>query len=373
MTYFIQPVKNKDTVSSCNEFLKTLLASKELDALLVVQEVPSKRISFPVLISDPEKLDSNIFSPVMPSSTASMVSNITKLGSADRKMAIVMRSCQIRALIELVKLNQASLDNIIIIGVDCPGTYPVNTYSSFPGKKTPTEYILDSLAANDAEGDKLLRPACLACYDPIPTNADIVIGLYGTDIKKELVIQTTTEAGENLVDLAGLKEQKDSKQRESGVEEVRERREKKRKEFMEKNADIKGIEALTEFYDKCINCHNCMKVCPICYCRECLFESTLFDVGADRHLRKAKSKGLFKMPQGSLLFHVTRMQHMILSCVSCGLCEQGCPSGLPLMDLLISVAENAQRALDYRPGKDVEEKSPMVVYQEDEYSDVGEQ
>jgi len=373
MTYTILPVKNKDAVSTCNEFLKKLLASDELDALLVPQEVPSKRIVFPVLISDPELLDTNIFAPVMPASTASIISSITKLGPADRKLGVVMRSCQIRALIELVKLNQASLDNIVIIGVDCPGTYPVNTYSDFPEKKTPTDFILDSLGKKGSEGDKHLRPACLACYDPIPTNADIVIGLYGTDIRKELVVQATTEAGEKLVGLADLKELKDTKHRESGVKEIRERRQKNREAFMEKNVNNQGIEALAGFYDKCINCHNCMKVCPICYCRECLFESSLFDVGAGKYLRKAKSKGLFKMPQGSLLFHVTRMQHMILSCVSCGLCEQACPNGIPLMDLLISVSENAQRALDYRPGKDVEEKSPMVVYQEDEYSDVGEE
>ena len=372
MTYTTLTVKNKDVVRTCNDLLKKFLGSEELDALQVSQEVPSKRISFPVLISDPKLLDANIFAPVMPTSTASIISSITKLGPADRKIGAVMRSCQIRALIELVKLNQASLDNIVIIGVDCPGTYPVNTYSDFPEKKTPTNFILDSLGTKNSKAENYLRSACLACYDPIPTNADIVIGLYGTDIRKELVIQANTEAGERLVDLADLKKLKDTKHRENGTLEIRERRQKNRMEFMEKHGNIKGIEALAGFYDKCINCHNCMKVCPICYCRECLFESSLFDVKADKYLRKARSKKLFKMPPGSLLFHVTRMQHMILSCVSCGLCEQACPNGIPLMDLLISVAENAQRALDYRPGKDIQEKSPMVVYQEDEYSDVGE-
>ena len=80
----------------------------------------------------------------------------------------------------------------------------------------------------------------------------------------------------------------------------------------------------------------------------------------------------FKMPDDSLLFHVTRMNHMILSCVECGLCEQACPSDIPLMNVIIPVAENAQKELDYQPGKDPEERTPMVVYREDEYTDVGE-
>jgi hypothetical protein len=39
---------------------------------------------------------------------------------------VVLRSREIRALIELVKLQQANLDNLTIIGVDCLGTYEVD-------------------------------------------------------------------------------------------------------------------------------------------------------------------------------------------------------------------------------------------------------
>ena len=26
----------------------------------------------------------------------------------------------------------------------------------------------------------------------------------------------------------------------------------------------------------CINCHNCRAVCPICYCKQCVFEGEVF-------------------------------------------------------------------------------------------------
>ena len=78
------------------------------------------------------------------------------------------------------------------------------------------------------------------------------------------------------------------------------------------------------------------------------------------------------MPSDSLLFHITRMNHMVVSCVGCGLCEQACPSNIPLMEIITPIGENAQKEFNYNPGNDVKEKVPMVVYKEDEYQEVGE-
>ena len=95
-------------------------------------------------------------------------------------------------------------------------------------------------------------------------------------------------------------------------------------------------------------------------------------MSADSFVKKAENRGLFKMPTDSILFHVTRMNHMIVSCVECGLCEQACPSNIPLMQLVIPVAETSQKEFGYAPGKDPEEKTPMVVFKEDEYRNIGE-
>jgi formate dehydrogenase subunit beta len=366
-------VKNEDTVLSVNDFLKDLLKSKKIQALLVMQEVPSKTISFPVLISDPDKLNSNVFAPVFPTSTASVISKITKIDSSHEPIGVVMRACQIRALVELVKLNQANIDNIVIIGVDCLGTFPINVFSDFPEKDSPTDFILDtSKTKNDIK--KYLRTACQTCKDPIPRNADadIVIGLYGLNPKKELLIQINSDKGQNLLEGINLDSVKDTKNRDKTVKDILEEKNQNRSEFIKEVSKIKGIEALAKFFDKCINCHNCMKVCPICYCKECLFDSSVFNLEANKYIGKAEKKGLFKMPNDSLLFHTTRMNHMIVSCVGCGLCEQACPSDIPLMEIITPIGENAQKILDYTPGRDIEEKVPMVIYKEDEYQEVGE-
>ena len=367
----IMKVKNGDTIGSVNDLLKDFLKSKKLQALLAMQEVPSKAISFPVLVSNPDKLISNVFAPILPVSTATIISKITKVEGANKPIGVIMRSCQIRALIELVKLNQANMENIVIIGVDCLGTFPINTYSNFPEKTTPTEFIFDSFKEK-SDVVKYLRSSCYTCKDPVPNNADIVIGFYGMDPKKELIIQINSEKGKKLLEGIQLDESKEKVTKEKAIKEIQEEKTKNRREFIKAKSNIKGIEALVGFFDKCVNCHNCMKACPICYCKECLFESSVFNFEANKYIGKAEKKGLFKMPNDSLLFHTTRMNHMVVSCVGCGLCEQACPSDIPLMEIIIPISENVQKEFNYIPGSDKEEKIPMVIYKEDEYQDVGE-
>jgi len=367
----ILKVEKGDVVGTINTLLKGVLESKKVDALLVPQEVPSGAMAFDVLVADAERLKSNIFAPVLPTSTATLVSRITKFRGTDKIIGVVMRPCQIRALVELVKLNQASLENVVIIGVDCLGTFPAKAYGDFSEGGSPTEFILDSFMKQDGGSEKHLRSSCKICKDPIPGNADCTIGLYGSDIKKELTIQAHTEAGNRLLEGSGIQKSRGSKTRAKAVEAVRKEKARNRADFIGDNQHLKGIEALGGFFDKCTKCHNCMTACPICYCRECIFESSVFDLEADRYVNKAEARGLMKMPNDSVLFHVTRMCHMVLSCVGCGLCEQACPNDIPLMSMITEIAKNAQEELNYTPGENVDDPVPMVVYKEDEFSEIG--
>ena len=362
-------VKDGNIASGCNDLFRGFLTSGKLDALLVSRETPNGKMAFPALISDPDKLGSNILSPILSVSEASEISRMTINKGSDRPIGVVIRPCQVRALTEIVKLNQANLENIVVISMDCPGTMDINTFSNLPEGTSPTGIVMDHLLKG-TDIDQYLRSSCRTCKDPVPVNADITIGLFGVDLGKGFLVQAHTESGERL--LEGIKLEGYKGKREEAIAKVRGEKDAKREAFISSNKEIKGIEAIADFYDKCVNCHNCMNACPICYCKECIFDSSVFDSDANKYVHRAKNKGIMKMPDGALLFHITRMNHMILSCVECGLCEQACPSNIPLMDLLIPVAENAQKELDYYPGKDPDEKLPMVVFREDEYRSVGE-
>ena len=77
------------------------------------------------------------------------------------------------------------------------------------------------------------------------------------------------------------------------------------------------------------------------------------------------------MPTDSLLFHLTRLNHMVMSCVGCGLCQEACPNDIPLFPIFRLVGEQVQRSFDYVPGRSLEEELPLSVFRENELSEVG--
>ena len=120
-------VKDAKAKEAINSFLESLLEKNLVSALLVPREVPSKDNIVQSLMTNSNGLkEVNVISPVLPVNSARIISQMTRLSSYKNPVGVVLRSCEIRALIELVKLKQASLDNLLIIGVDCLGTYSVS-------------------------------------------------------------------------------------------------------------------------------------------------------------------------------------------------------------------------------------------------------
>jgi len=148
---------------------------------------------------------------------------------------------------------------------------------------------------------------------------------------------------------------------------------KKREEFFATTKDeIGGIEKLAAIFGPCIKCHNCKTVCPVCYCRECFFDSPTFDLEADKYLGLAEKRGAMRMPSDTLLFHLTRMTHMGTSCVGCGACEEACPSNIPLLKVFQLIGDSVQKLFSYVPGRSLEDELPPTVFREDELEWIGE-
>jgi formate dehydrogenase subunit beta len=74
------------------------------------------------------------------------------------------------------------------------------------------------------------------------------------------------------------------------------------------------------------------------------------------------------MPRDVLLFHTTRMAHMVASCVGCGQCEDVCPRDIPLGSLFPVVAARVQELFEYVPGRSLEEQPPLMTFKEEELS-----
>jgi len=364
----ILKVSNGDIVESLRAFLRGLLINKQFEALLVSLELPVEGRVATTLVSDPEMLKhANPLAPLMLRNAAQIISDMTRLAPSQKKVGAILRPCEIRALVELVKLKQASLDNITLIGIDCLGTYSASDYKK--GAVSTLQYL-----KSGPGGVPQLRKACQVCQYPAPISADITIGLIGLDFDRGLLIQASTPEAEKIIKDAGLPEctAAELKQREGALAELKGKRAKTREEFFRQMKNqVVGLENLLSTLAPCINCHNCRVLCPICYCRECFFDSATFEWEAEKYLGWAEKKGALKMPNDTLLYHLTRLNHMVASCVGCGMCTEACPNDIPVADIFRLVGEQVQGDFNYVPGRSLDEEPPLTVFREDELEEIG--
>ena len=130
------------------------------------------------------------------------------------------------------------------------------------------------------------------------------------------------------------------------------------------------MEKLSRYVAACVNCYNCRVACPVCYCRECVFVTDVFEHEPLQYLGWARRKGALKMPTDTLFYHLTRLAHMSTACVGCGQCSNACPNNIPVMELFRTVAHRTQAAFDYRAGADVADKPPLTEFKEKEFENV---
>jgi len=400
-----------------------MLSQGVVDGILVPQEIPSRKTVVQTLVSDPAKLEGvNPFAPVFGVNSARVVAKMcvgltsasasqaspaaaqsataaeqAKAGAADAPapeggatqttaenrpsvespegatateqprtplIGVVLRPCESRALVELAKLQQVSLDPFLIIGVDCWGTYSIQDYAEKAGKNangsSVTAEFLQQAQAGKVPAE--LRNACRVCQYPTPACADVAVHLFGEDITRQVSVHALSEKGKDVFGALGLQATQESSGRENAVTSLRAAR--------KQTAADDNLNFLETIATLCINCRNCRAVCPICYCRQCVFDGRVFEYTMDKYLNWSGKKGMLRMPPDKLLFHLTRMSHVSASCVACGQCEAACPSGIPLGRFYQRVSSAVQEALGYQAGRSIDDELPLTTFRDDELSAV---
>jgi formate dehydrogenase subunit beta len=366
-------VKDGRTEEAMIGFLKSLLEKGVMEAIIIPKALPSKDGFVQTLIREADKIDGVCsLSPTMPVQSARVVSNLT-IKNLGKKVAAVLKACEIRAIVELTKFLQVKLDNLYLIGVDCPGTFEVTDYAKIVQEGKGGEKLARDLLKAMEQGDisppagYTFRTACQMCEYPVP-QADIVLRLFGYQTDQEIGI----EIGEKLEKEIGEKgilsfSENEPASRSKVIDKVVAERTKQRDAlFGEFRGVVKDLSSFLDRFSTCIRCHNCMVACPICYCKECVFRTAVFEHDGDQFLRWADRKGGIRMPTDTLIFHLIRMSHMVTSCIGCGLCDSACPSRLPVATLFRSVGDKIQKMFQYVPGRNVEETPPVATFKEDE-------
>ena len=368
-------VQEKDLLGALRGFIEDILKIEEIKAILVPQHLPMKNMIMPTLVTDPNQLNGvDPLAPAFPMNAAKIVSRLTRrpMGS---KVAVVLRPCEIRAFVELVKLKQGQTDEVILIGIDCLGAFQNKDYFQYVercGAESTVRFYQSVLDGNLSEIEgAALASACKSCENPLAVNADILIGLFGIDIDDHLLVQSQSVSGTELLTKLNLTEISEPSSREDAITALMAQHTAYRDEmFVRTREATNGLEKMTAYFANCVNCYNCRVACPVCYCKECVFVTDVFNHDPSQYLRWANRKGVIKMPTDTLFFHLTRLAHMSTACVGCGQCSNACPNDIPVMELFRSVAQGTQQAFEYEAGKSIQQEPPLSVFYEDEFPEV---
>ena len=369
--------ENQDRLSGIRSFLATIMEKAGIEAMLLPTRLAVKNRIMPTLVSDPTRLaEADPLSPAFPVNGAQQLTRLTRLPAGGR-LAAVLRPCEIRAFNELVKLNQGKRDDVVVIGLDCPGALSNSDFRTFADQhETPdaaTQAFCRAVFSGETDHEVFaFTTACQACSYPVPDGADIAVELFCSDPTNGLTARALTKTGEGVLTHLDLPPAEAAPaQRETIIAATLEQRKQYREQMFTDVAEATGsIQGLSIYLADCVNCYNCRAACPVCYCTTCVFTTDTFHHEPFQYLQWARRKGGVKMPTDTLFFHLTRMAHISTACVGCGQCTNACPNDIPLSDLFTMVARHTQEAFGYGAGLDLSQRPPMCGFEEEEYSEV---
>jgi coenzyme F420-reducing hydrogenase beta subunit len=288
----------------------------------------------PIFVRTPEDADKLIWSPLCVNNLSVFLKHAEKLPVPrgqepdTRKVGIIVKGCDVRALNQLMQELTIERENIVIIGIACgqcidPVKFEEKLNENGIGLNANLNVFWenDSIIVEnlDASGERVvLEPGelvldkCGRCEAPTPEEADITIG--------EKIGPYAEDKFEDLKELEAM---------------TREEKEK----FWDGQ------------FDKCIRCYACRNICPVCVCKTCVLDS-LKPQWVERGTDFDKKK----------LFHLMRAYCMLGRCIDCGECERACPANIPLTKLYREGLKVILEAFDYIPGKNRTDKPIFTQY-----------
>ena len=359
----------KSAEDGLKELLKFLLENGKVKGVVSLRKTGEDGGISYSLITNPEDMESTVpLFPLMPVNLAKQLSRLTLVEAATEPIAVVLRPCELRAFVELVKRTQGSLDNILFISSICGGVYPLEVaVGGNIGEHLP-EYWK---AVGQGELAPNVRLACQACEYFVPYTADVVVSLLSNKgIDKETTLFLNTEKGQGIVE--GVTGKLTEGELDTGaIEQIRSKR-KAEKDKLSDEAELKhlGIDEITKTFSRCIGCHNCSAVCPACYCHVCFFQTETSQHERAYYERELEKKGCISMLSDTIFYHLVRLFHVSMSCTACGQCADVCPANIPLWAISLKMGEAVQRSFDYLPGKDMEEGLPLTTFVPEEFAGV---
>lgn len=313
--------KSAEKTTILQDRARALLASGTVDVFIGYKTGSNLLRVTPCAITDVNAVESLAWNPMCINNLVASLAKYTQ-----QRAAIVVKGCDSRSLVELIKLHQINREHVYILGMPCRGVLDPKKIalkrpiSSIKGVSIQDDRIIlfESSGILACNREELLYDKCLTCTYPNPLIYDELVG--------------------DPVDIPA----------EHGAE---------------KFADIEELEALDaqerlDFWQaelsKCTLCYACQTICPMCFCRECA-------VTLAKHDPKRKTRN----PASVFSFHINRAYHMTGRCTGCLECERVCPVNIPLSAIFKKVEKDTQELFNYEAGVNVDDIPPLSRFKDD--------
>ena len=307
-----------DPLATARRFLGAVWQQANLDGMLVLLYQPGKMAVEPMLIDDPQRLaDADPFVPLVQVNAARLVAQAARQ-YPEKRLAVVLRACEIRALAEIVKNEALNLDNWLVIGADCLACFPAQDFDWRVQRAGDVEQLTRQALRNARQGGIALsrfRLACQMCSKPEPMPVDLCLGLLGLPVKETMLVIPKDKAVSERLKLHqltdGPADVQHIEQRRRVLAALNERRRHFRDQLMQVLPhDLpEDIDQLVVFLTHCQPCQVCYTSCP-------LYSDELAPL----------------LENGSVTQEMVK--RWLAVCADCGMCEQACPKDVPLAAIM---------------------------------------
>jgi formate dehydrogenase subunit beta len=304
---------------------RELLEQGKVDRIIGYEAGSLKFSTTPMVTADKDDTDRLVVNPFV-------VNNLSAfLTGMEGKTGVVAKGCDSRSIVSLMQDRKVARENLVILGIPCPGLIDVRKIEALLGKES------DELEDIAREGDKVTVTAggkktelpvakvlfdnCLACDMPTPEEYDVLLG----EPQAPATDPTASRAG---------------------IEELEAKSPEQRWEFW------KGE------FSRCTRCYACRNACPACFCQRCFVEET-------------DPQWVLPVPrwQDNLIFQLIRTIHVAGRCTDCGNCERACPAHIPLRSLSRKMYDMVDELFHYRAGTDRNPEPLLTAYDASESED----
>ena len=369
----LEKAENGGVVTS---LLKFALKSKLVDTVVAVRKGKNRYEGILSFMTEPDQITDCAGS--LHFATPGIAKNVKKyLDTYNKKVAVVCKSCDARALIELAKIGQVNIENIIMIGLNCSGTLaPVPTINML------RESGIDpyTLIYEDIDDDKLIlkfdgdtqktfrlneleekglgrRRNCRRCEYPIPRMTDLACGKWGLNGQAGTFVELCSTKGKDLFEKAVSNGAIEVKVPSEKQIKLREQEEAKKIDSAKEHQRAEFAIPEDKFYwlsqlQACIKCYGCRDACPLCHCKRCVLE---------RDTPETVEKGIIPPPP---TFGMIRAFHVACYCVNCGQCEDVCSADIPISALTHYLNKHAMELFNYEPGLNMDSQLPLSIVPE---------